>query len=119
VERDEVIRLIAELLRAGDCEVSVRDGRVRVELRLPVAAPGPPPNSQPQQPQLNDREREILACFGPGEALTGKQIAGRLGWSHDGNLRATLAGLRDRGLLAGEPGERGYRRVETLLPDAQ
>jgi hypothetical protein len=124
VEREEVLQLVVELLRAGgDCEVSVRDGRLRVELRLPAAVPSPAappaesPNHQPHPSELNDRERTVLACFSPGETLSGKQVADRLGWAHDGNLRAALAGLRERGLLAGGAGERGYRRVETLPLD--
>lgn len=56
-------------------------------------------------------EQAILAALAKQEPLTGKQLASKTGYVYARYLRATLAGMVKRGVLARD--QEGYRRVVT------
>ena len=56
-------------------------------------------------------EQAVLAALAKQEPLTGKQLASKTGYVYARYLRATLAGMVKRGVLARD--QEGYRRVVT------
>lgn len=61
---------------------------------------------------LSELEANIWRAIKPGEWLTGKQVAVRLGrdYDRDPKLKHLLANLEDRGVLLHEDGQ-GYARA--------
>jgi hypothetical protein len=129
VEREEVLRLVVELLRAGgDCDVSVRDGRLRVELRLPAAGPTPEPTTAPPAPvagengpatvPLSEPERRAgRAAVALGGRRTREELAAACEPRQEpsSHFAALLSAMRRRGLLTGQVGEAGYAATPLLV----
>jgi biotin operon repressor len=110
----EILRQVVGLVAEGHSVTLVLeiDGR-RISVSAgqtdePAQATPPAAARTRQEPRPpREMERNILEALGD-QTMSGQEIARAAGYAYESHLKACLADMRRRGLLAGASGARGY-----------